>query len=138
MSDLNKALLVRYRAIIKGLEHMRSNLRNIVDEISDEGDRAYFGSTNDADLLREIAEFVYSAGFEAIAFPLKSVEALDSWQLADDLIAANRKAAQLESQRYDLLQSLKNLLDTEAANTSRDARYRIAREAVAKAEARTP
>lgn len=31
-------------------------ISNIIDGLEDEGDRVYFGSTNDADLLREINE----------------------------------------------------------------------------------
>lgn len=38
----------------KLLRKMRSALINIKDGVEDEGDRAYFGSTNDADRFREI------------------------------------------------------------------------------------
>lgn len=31
-------------------------ISNIVSEMEDEGDRVYFGSTNDADVLREISD----------------------------------------------------------------------------------
>lgn len=34
------------------------DLNNIVRDIEDEGDRCYFGSTNDADRLREIADWL--------------------------------------------------------------------------------
>lgn len=42
--------------IAKRFDHIRSDLNNISRAIEDEGDRAYFGSTNDADELRKIAQ----------------------------------------------------------------------------------
>lgn len=42
--------------IAKRFDHIRSDLNNISRAIEDEGDRAYFGSTNDADELRQIAQ----------------------------------------------------------------------------------
>jgi hypothetical protein len=41
-----------------------SDLNNITREIEDEGDRAYLGSTNDADRLKEIAETLDNWRFE--------------------------------------------------------------------------
>lgn len=42
--------------IAKRFDHIRSDLNNIGRAIEDEGDRCYFGSTNDADELRRIAD----------------------------------------------------------------------------------
>jgi hypothetical protein len=41
-----------------------SALNNIVSEIDDSGDRVFFGSTNDADLLKEIAQRLDDWRFE--------------------------------------------------------------------------
>ena len=41
---------------IKWLLDRSHTISNIIDGIEDEGDRAYFGSTNDADELRAIGE----------------------------------------------------------------------------------
>jgi len=43
-----------------------SDLQNIARDIEDEGDRYYFGSTNDADLLKEIVEKIENYGFNRI------------------------------------------------------------------------
>lgn len=43
-----------------------SHIANIVRAIEDEGDRSYFGSTNDADLLREV-----SASLDEAELPLR-------------------------------------------------------------------
>ena len=49
---------------IKWLLDRSHTISNIIDAIEDEGDRAYFGSTNDADELRaindELVAFWYS------------------------------------------------------------------------------
>lgn len=44
-----------------------STLNNIAADIEDEGDRAYFGSTNDADKLKEIAEQIDQWRFDRAA-----------------------------------------------------------------------
>ena len=44
------------RGIAKRLDEFRSELNNISRAAEDEGDRVYFGSTNDADDLRAVAE----------------------------------------------------------------------------------
>jgi hypothetical protein len=41
-----------------------SDLNNIVEAIEDQGDRAFFGSTNDADRLKEIARMLDDWRFE--------------------------------------------------------------------------
>jgi hypothetical protein len=41
-----------------------SDLNNIVEAVEDDGDRAWFGSTNDADRLKEIAEALDNWRFE--------------------------------------------------------------------------
>lgn len=51
------------------------DLNNIVRDIEDEGDRCYFGSTNDADRLREIADWL-EANFRRTPPASQSDEAL--------------------------------------------------------------
>jgi hypothetical protein len=51
------------------LNSVVSDIANIALGIEDEGDRAYFGSTNDADLLRELDDKVSTWRLEREAFP---------------------------------------------------------------------
>lgn len=44
----------KYRALLKLVSKTRDKLVLITDNIEDEGDRRYFGSTNDADDLRDL------------------------------------------------------------------------------------
>jgi uncharacterized protein YutE (UPF0331/DUF86 family) len=44
----------KYRALLKLVSRTRNKLVHVTDHIEDEGDRRYFGSTNDADDLREL------------------------------------------------------------------------------------
>lgn len=43
--DLGLALLIK----------LSSTIMNVTDAVEDEGDRAYFGSTNDVEALKEVA-----------------------------------------------------------------------------------
>lgn len=54
-ADLN-VFKGKYRSMASLMEKARSQLRQVTDHIEDEGDRAYFGSTNHADWLRDLAE----------------------------------------------------------------------------------
>lgn len=44
----------KYRALLKLVSKTRDKLVHVTDHIEDEGDRQYFGSTNDADALRDL------------------------------------------------------------------------------------
>jgi cell division protein FtsB len=44
----------KYRALLKLISRTRSQLVHVTDHIEDEGDRVYFGSTNDADALKAL------------------------------------------------------------------------------------
>ena len=46
----------KYRSMASLMEDARSKIREISDHTEDEGDRAYFGSTNHADWLQDLAE----------------------------------------------------------------------------------
>lgn len=58
------AWAVTRRWYLTSHEGFESELNDIARAIQDEGDRTYFGSTNDADLLREIAECKDANEFE--------------------------------------------------------------------------
>lgn len=83
----------------KKLLRLRTKLIEISDNIEHEGDRAYFGSTNDADSLREI--FNWLDGFK--------------WD-----------RAMSESDEYDLLSSVERLLARAEAAEAEAARLREA------------
>ena len=57
--------------LAKLLIRLREALNNIADGAEDEGDRVYFGSTNDADWLKEIACEVDSYAFDRITRKVK-------------------------------------------------------------------
>jgi cell division protein FtsB len=71
----------------KELLRRRSMLANIADGIEDEGDRAYFSSTNDADRLREFSESL-------VEFLLmrEEIDAIDWPKLARERLARAEKA----------------------------------------------
>ncbi len=50
----------------KTLLRLRDALMQVQDHIEDEGDRVYFGSSNDADALREIARKIDGIGWDRI------------------------------------------------------------------------
>ena len=86
-----------WRSIEKKLLRLRDKLIEISDHIEHEGDRAYFGSTNHADDLREI--FLWLDGFK--------------WD-----------RAMSESDEYDLLSSVERLLARAEAAEAEAARLR--------------
>lgn len=50
----------KYRALLKLVSKTRDQLVHVTDHIQDEGDRRYFGSTNDADALRDLYDGMMS------------------------------------------------------------------------------
>lgn len=50
----------KYRALLKLISRTRDQLVHVTDHIEDEGDRCYFGSSNDADALRDIYDKMMS------------------------------------------------------------------------------
>jgi hypothetical protein len=82
----------------KVMERFRNKLGSIVLGIEDEGDRAYFGSTNDADELRELEGNM-----------LDSLNILECpWMHGRDLHA---ELAELRSQNTELLQAAQRALN---------------------------
>lgn len=62
-------IVQRWRNTSYSDDALPSYLNNIVAAIDDEGDRAFFGSTNDADHLKQIAADLDADRFERDAFP---------------------------------------------------------------------
>lgn len=56
----------KYRALLRLISRTRDKLVHVTDHIEDEGDRRYFGSTNDADALRDIYDDMESWVWDAI------------------------------------------------------------------------
>ncbi len=75
------------------MRRFRDTLANVRDGLEDEGDRIYFGSTNDADQLREIID---------------EVEELE-W---DRILASSQKQPDLYAQLRNLNQELRALRET--------------------------
>lgn len=89
----------------------RDTLSNIKDGLEDEGDRIYFGSTNDADELREIIDAVEDLAWYKI---------LASSQKKPDLYADLRELrSALSAQEAEIKRLREALTDTEAASNLR-------------------
>jgi hypothetical protein len=73
------------------MRKFRDTLSNIVDGCDDEGDRVYFGSTNAADELREIAEEIEELAWDKIL--ASSQKKPDLWATIRELNAKNRAQA---------------------------------------------
>jgi len=56
----------KYRAMLKLVNKTRDQLVHVTDHIQDEGDRRYFGSTNDADALRDLYDEMDSWVWDAL------------------------------------------------------------------------
>lgn len=56
----------KYRALLKLVSKARDKLVHVTDHIEDEGDRRYFGSTNDADALRDLYYEMMSWVWDAV------------------------------------------------------------------------
>lgn len=91
------------------MRRFRDTLSNVRDGLEDEGDRIYFGSTNDADQLRDIIEEVEELEWDRV---------LASSQKKPDLYAhireLNTEVRALRALRDDMLASLRQIaqLDT--------------------------
>ena len=56
----------KYRSIVALMDSTRQKVQEIVDHIEDESDRAYLGSTNHADWLRDLVEDMDGWSFDAM------------------------------------------------------------------------
>lgn len=77
--------------LAKRLINLRGALNNIARGIDDEGDRAYFGSTNDADWLKDIAQDVDAYAFDRITRESKWPDYIETSRLAHEREAALRE-----------------------------------------------
>lgn len=58
-AERDKTEAQSHRALYaKRLHHLNDVLQGVLDDLEDEGDRVYFGSSNDADRLRRIAQSI--------------------------------------------------------------------------------
>lgn len=80
-----------WRNTLKILEPFRQLLENIRDGLEDEGDRVYFGSTNDADHFKEVANTLEGLAWDEVLAPAHK-EAAD---LYSELAAAKAINADL-------------------------------------------
>jgi predicted transcriptional regulator len=55
----------KYRALLKLISKTRAKLVHVTDNIEDEGDRRYFGSSNDADDLQDLYDEMMSWVWDA-------------------------------------------------------------------------
>ena len=83
-----------------------SDLKNVVDDIEDEADRVYFGSTNDADTLREVV-----SALEQASFPMRYFRRLDHHrhiaQLREDNSALQAQLAAREAERDEAVEHIR-------------------------------
>ena len=64
MTDMTPERLAEIEKAEAYIMQFLGTLENLCDHITDEGDRVYFGSTNDADELREVCDYLYALRFE--------------------------------------------------------------------------
>lgn len=83
--------------LAKRLIRLREALNNIARGVEDEGDRVYFGSTNDADWLKETARDVDGYAFDRIMRESKWPDYIETSRRAHErATAAEARAAALE------------------------------------------
>ena len=74
------------------MRRFRDTLANVRDGLEDEGDRIYFGSTNDADLLREVIDAVEDLEWDRVlASSQKKPDLYARIRELDDEVRALRK-----------------------------------------------
>lgn len=138
-SSLNRDLLYAYRGILRAVGPVRQALQIICADIEDEGDRAYFGSTNQADRLKEIAQGLEDAEWSEIIEPLPKVLVLDSWNLANEAYELRVTNTAIQRQRDELLAAAKRAMDcAQSLNPEMTAAYGALLAAILKAEGHTP
>lgn len=87
----------KYRALLKLVSRTRDKLVHVTDHIEDEGDRRYFGSTNDADALRDLYDEMMSWVWDAV----DKVNRMQSDPYADIRKQRSRaETAEAEAARY--------------------------------------
>lgn len=120
----------KYRALLKLVSKTRDKLVHVTDHIEDEGDRRYFGSTNDADDLLEIYHEMMSWIWDAT----DETNRMKSDPYAD-IRKQRARAEKAEALLGDMLACLKDARSKLTDQSEIDLAY--IDEVVAKAEART-
>lgn len=88
----------KYRSIIALMDDTRQKVQEIVDHIEDEGDRSYFGSSNHADWLRDLADDMTSWSFDAM-LPKGDINKMERdpyAEIREQRLKANRALAALK------------------------------------------
>ena len=107
----------KYRALLKLASRVRNRLVKITDHLEDEGDRIYFGSTNDADLLRDLKDDADGWIWDAIDKTNR--------MLADpyaEIREQRARAEKAEAEAAELRKQLDDLQGTPAEGASATAR----------------
>lgn len=100
----NAELKIRYREALRTIAPVRQALQIIVDGIEEEGDRTYFGSTNDADRLKRIVERMdlteWEEHLEPIAKLSKDLHPFDEVSLERDKLRGQVETLEKANNMY--------------------------------------
>lgn len=105
MTDFKQKYLALYRSYRRTLEILkpfRETMVNIKDGIEDEGDRAYFGSTNAADQFKDIADTLDGLIWDELEQPAHT----DASNLYQELADAKADAQRLHKEKMALVEVL--------------------------------
>jgi hypothetical protein len=88
----------KYRSIIALLDDARVTVQEVVDHIEDEGDRSYFGSSNQADQLHDLVDDMDGWSFDAMlpAGDINKMERDPYAEIREQRSKANRALAALK------------------------------------------
>lgn len=127
----------KYRSMASLMETARSQIRQISDHIEDEGDRAFFGSTNHADWLKDLAEDMeaWVIDFELPKGDINKMER-DPYATIREQRARAEKAEASLSILLQLAYQYRDDLHHPPAPDSRERRLSAIDAAIAKAETR--
>ncbi len=109
----------RLTAMSKTILRLRDVLLLVADNIDDEGDRYYFGSTNDADQLKDIAEELDGWHWDQIISDGKLPDVYESCRNA---VARAKKAEAKIAAAYELVERAQELVSEKYAQWHQDAR----------------
>lgn len=109
----------RLTAMSKTILRLRDVLLLVADNIDDEGDRYYFGSTNDADQLKGIAEELDGWHWDQIISDGKLPDVYESCRNA---VARAKKAEAKIAAAYELVERAQELVSEKYAQWHQDAR----------------
>lgn len=105
MTDFQQKYLAVYRSwrrTLEILEPFRTTLVNIRRDLADEGDRVYFGSSNDADQFKDIADTLDDITMEEAIYPAHK----DASDLYQELRDAKADASRLHTEKMAMFDKL--------------------------------